>query len=188
VLARLTVLADKNLRRRVPRIDQGASETKPPIGSIARFIHARGKTGEQVLAGLCEAAGVEADTPGGFLAGLAEQADETGWLTVVIDALGEATDPDRLALEMLYPLLARGTAQSQLRLLLGTRRHLVDKLGRGTSLLDLDDQKYADPASVLAYARRCLTSTPTPTLAWWTRLPLRSRSPPGSDARRKVDL
>jgi WD40 repeat protein len=157
VLARLTVLADKNLRRRVPRIDQLPSETKPPVGSIARFIHARGKTGEQVLAGLCEAAGVEADTPGSLLAALAEQADETRRLTVVIDALDEATDPDRLALETLYPLLARGAAQSQLRLLLGTRRHLLDKLGRGLNVLDLDDQKYADPASVRDYARRCLT-------------------------------
>jgi WD40 repeat protein len=151
------VLADKNLRRRVPRIDQLPSQTKPAVGSIARFIHARGKTGEQVLAGLCEAAGVEADTPGGFLAALAEQADETRRLVVVIDALDEATDPDRLALETLYPLLARGAAQSQLRLLLGTRRHLLDKLGRGLNILDLDDPQYADSASVLDYARRCLT-------------------------------
>ena len=54
LLARLYVLANRMLRNRVPRIDDLPDDTLPPLGSIARFIHAHGLTVEKMLAGLCE--------------------------------------------------------------------------------------------------------------------------------------
>src|SRR2546427_792045 len=83
--------------------------------------------------------GLPAHTPSGFLAEIADRAET---LTVVIDALDEANEPDELVLETLYPLLARATDQSPLRLLLGTRRHIIDKLGSRVAILDLDEEQY----------------------------------------------
>ncbi|MEU4253210.1 hypothetical protein AB0F15_38020 [Amycolatopsis sp. NPDC026612] len=152
LLARLTVLARPEHRQKIPNLDQLPADTIPPRGSIDVFIHARGLTADQVLAGLCAEAGVEATTPGELLAALGERSRP---FVAVIDALDEATDPDQLAARVLATLL-RGAPHSQLRLILGTRRHLVDRLGGHPKVLNLDSEVYADPASVTAYVRRCL--------------------------------
>ena len=66
----------------------------------------------------------------------------------MIDALDEAADPAHLAEELLRPLIERG--RGGIRLLLGTRRHVCDHLGRGwrdrCQVIDLDSPGYADPA------------------------------------------
>lgn len=152
VLSRLTVLATPEHLRKVPRPDVLPPDTLPPRESIDTFIHARGKTGDQVLHALASAAGVEAERPGELLAALG---DRTRPFVAVIDALDEATDPDNLAGRVLAPLV-RGAPQARLRLALGTRRHLIDRLGGPIERLNLDSAEYADPASVHDYVRRCL--------------------------------
>lgn len=152
VLARLMVLATPRLLRKVPRIDELPPETLPPRESVDVFIHARGRTADQVLSALASAANVEAERPGDLLAALS---DRVRPFVAVIDALDEATDPDHLAGRVLAPLV-RGAPHAKLRLALGTRRHLIDRLGGPITCLNLDSAAYADPASVHAYVRRCL--------------------------------
>jgi WD40 repeat protein len=149
VLARLHVLARPELRRRVPRFDELPEDTVPPRNSVDVFIHARGKTGDQVFAGLCVAAGVEAERPGELLTALRGRKQP---LVAIIDALDEAIDPDQLAEEVLAPLI-RGTRHTQLRLLLGTRSHLEDRLRGPAVWINLDSDEYADPDSIRSYAR-----------------------------------
>ena len=81
-------------------------------------------------------------------------------LTAMIDALDEAADPPHLAEQLLRPLIERGGGL--IRLLLGTRRHVCDHLGRGWRdrcvVIDLDSHDYADPVALAAVVRRILTA------------------------------
>jgi len=152
VLGRLVVLADPDRRGSVP-LSGVPPGTLPPPGSIDVAVHARGKTSAQVLQALCAAARLHADTPGEFTARLGDRR-----LHALIDAVDEATDPPALAGGLLRPLIDT-TTSSGLRLLIGTRRHLLPGLGPHTVHLDLDAERYADPASLHTYAQRCLRET-----------------------------
>jgi WD40 repeat protein len=152
VLSRLTVLADRHQRARVPRVDLLPPDSVPPIGGVDVFIHARRRTAEQVLAGLAAAAGVDAERPGQLLAALQDRAAP---LVAVVDAVDEAVEPLELVAETLNPLI-RGAPASRLRLIVGTRSHLVPQLAGPVEVVDLDAEAYADPDSVREYARRCL--------------------------------
>ena len=163
LLSRLFVLADRKLRSRVPSLHTLPEQTLPPPGSITRFIHARGLTLDELMAGLCEACGVEETTsPGELLASITGPGDP---IVVIIDAIDEAVaSQDRQARgefpvvdRALAPLIG-GAARTRLRLLLGTRRNLLTALGGQLKLVDLDANAYADPASLAAYARSCLVS------------------------------
>ena len=149
VIGRLVVLSDHDWRRTVPMEDL-AADTIPPEGSIATGIHARGLTTAQVLAAVCATAGVRADTPADLLREMRGRR-----LTVAIDAIDEALDPTGLVSSVLRPLVEAGPAEG-LRLLLGTRPHLLDSLGMTGSVIDLDDERYADPASLYEYVLRSL--------------------------------
>ena len=144
VIGRLVVLSDHEQRPRVP-IEDLAAGTIPPEGSIATAIHARGLTSAQVLTGLSTMAGVRADTPADLLRQLRGRS-----YTVAIDAIDEALDPPGLVAGVLRPLVEAGPAQG-LRLLLGTRPHLLDSLGVTGSALNLDEERYADPDSLYQY-------------------------------------
>jgi WD40 repeat protein len=150
VLGRLVVLADPVRRGSVP-LTGVPSSTLPPPRSIDVAVHARGKTSAQVLQALCAAARLHADTPGEFTARLGRRR-----LHALIDAADEATEPLALVAGLLRPLI---DTTSGLRLLIGTRRHLLAGLGPHTVHLDLDAERYADPASIRTYAQRCLTET-----------------------------
>ena len=149
VIGRLVVLSDHDQRPAVPMQDL-AADTIPPEGSIAAAIHARGLTTAQVLAALSAAVGVRADTPADLLRQMRGQK-----LTVAIDAIDEALDPPDLVARVLRPLVEAGPAEG-LRLLLGTRPHLLDALDMAGSALNLDDEHYADPSSLYEYVRRGL--------------------------------
>jgi hypothetical protein len=152
VLGRLVVLADPDRRGSVPLAGVPVGALPPP-GSIDVAVHARGKTSGEVLAALCAAARVHAETPG-------ELVDRLGGrrLLAVVDAVDEAVDPAALVGGLLRPLID-ASAGSGLRLLLGARRHLLDRLGPGAVRVDLDAEEYADPASLRAYTRSCLRET-----------------------------
>jgi len=152
LLSRLFVLADSKLRSRIPRLHTLPADTLPAPGSIARFIHARGLTAEELMAGLCEACGLdETVSPGQMLAAAAGKGDP---IVVTIDALDEAVAPRKTQAQGKFPVvdevlapLIRGAGRTRLRLLLGTRRHLLDALGDPVRRVDLDDSTYADPPS-----------------------------------------
>ena len=151
VIGRLVVLSDPDYRRTVPA--EGLSlGSSPPEASIATGVHARGLTSAQVLAALSAQAGVTADTPADLLREMRGRR-----LTVAINAVDEALDPAGLVFGVLRPLVEAGPAEG-LRLLLGTRPHLVGSLGLtgSGSVIDLDDESYADPESIYQYVLRGL--------------------------------
>lgn len=122
----------------------------PDVGTVDVAIYAKGLTGTDVLDGLAAAAGTPAANPKELVAALAATGRP---LTALIDALDEAADPPDLISALLRPLLDAGSAP--VRLLMGTRLHLLKYLPGGTARINLDAE-YADAAAILAYSRRGL--------------------------------
>ncbi|MCX4744614.1 caspase family protein [Kitasatospora sp. NBC_01287] len=126
----------------------------PRPGSVDVAVYAQALTNEDVLKGLTAAAQVSASTPGAFLDALSAR-DQP--FTAIIDALDEAATPDTLLTHLLHPLIRYGNGR--LRLLLGTRPHLLRHLKADTAVLDLDSPDFADRAALGAYAMRGLTDS-----------------------------
>ncbi len=167
VLGLLAALSDPRRRPTVPR-DGLPADGIPDEDAIGVAIYAGNLTTGQILVGLAEAVGLDDINPdpaalgsglSRLLAGLRESGSP---LVAMIDALDEAADPDNLAGELLRPLIERG--RGAVRLLLGTRRHVCDHLGRGwrdrCAVIDLDSRGYADPPALSEVIRRTLTGTP----------------------------
>ncbi|MGB8997340.1 MAG: caspase family protein [Pseudonocardiaceae bacterium] len=158
LLARLFVLAHARYRNRVPRLHTLPEQTLPPVGSINRFVHARGLTSDELMSALCEACDVDTTTsPGTLLASLTRGREP---IVVAVDAIDEAlsarTETGFPAVDYALSPLVRAARRTPLRLLLGTRRHLVTALGTPATVINLDHPSYADPDSVRRYARACL--------------------------------
>lgn len=160
LLGLLAALADPESGPAVPR--DGLPRMLPPTGSFDGAIYAGTLPTASVLASIAAAAGVGTDSsanPSARIRELIDALQRAKPLTVLIDALDEAADPEGLIRYVLRPLIEMGG--DQLRLLLGTREHLIPLLlpessKRSDVTIDLDDSSYADPASVRAYTRRVL--------------------------------
>jgi WD40 repeat protein len=156
VLGLLAALSHPDQRAAVPRGELPA--VLPSPGVIDAAIYAGNQPTTYVLAQIAAAAGLD----------MIEHRDRSAQLrhlldgllqmerpvTVLIDALDEAVDPQDLTRGAIRSLIDAG--YPQLRLLLGTRSHLVNQLGPHIDVLDLDDETYADPADICEYARRVL--------------------------------
>ncbi|MEV5973224.1 AAA family ATPase [Streptomyces sp. NPDC051921] len=142
-------------------------------------IHARHRFLEDVTAGIADAAGLDgeaATAPRALLAALAARREP---LHVLVDALDEAGEtgeggqsaaaadpadaPDasesrRIATELLVPLVRIPCV----RLLVGTRRHVLDAFDGEFSVLDLDATLEATTADVAHYARSLLQAPDGP--------------------------
>jgi hypothetical protein len=160
VLGRLVTLAHPDGRRKALAVDPGLDRaTLPPEGAIDLAVHARQQTSGEVVEWIAAAAEIDAATDDELLRGLAER---DAPLTVVVDALDEAADAEKVA-----GLLARLAGTGKVRLLVGTRRSLVSRLIDPSAALDLDGPAYLEPGDVVEYVRRCLLlegdpNTPTP--------------------------
>jgi WD40 repeat protein len=171
VLARLVTLAQPEVHQRIPHpvLRAAPAGTLPPPGAIDAAIHARNKTLVDVLAALAAAinevrpdAAATAASPDQQVSDLVDRLIARPQRRVVIlDALDEATDPKQLATQLLRPLLATA-AQSGLRLLISTRRHLVKALGDRIVVLDLDDPAYLGKADLAEYVTRVLVAEHDP--------------------------
>ena len=171
VLARLVTLADPQVRQRVPPsvLTAAPAGTLPAPGGIDAAIHARNKTLPDVLAALATAtdagnldAAAASTSPEQQVRSLVDQLIARPQRRVIIlDALDEATDPQQLTSQLVRPLLA-AAAQSGLRLVVGTRRPLVDTLGDRIVVLDLDDPTYLDEADLAKYVTRVLLAEHEP--------------------------
>jgi len=137
ILARLVTLADPQYRQGAMAAGVPAG-TMPRVGAIDVAIHARGKTLDQVVAELAAAAGVATGEPAELVDVLARR---SSLFVVVLDALDEATEPRRIAAEILLPLVAAARASTGLRLLVGTRSELLPALHQEGEILDLDDDE-----------------------------------------------
>ena len=82
---------------------------------------------------------------------------------LLIDALDEAANPRQVINELLIPLYEAGRDRpGGPRLLVGTRKHLIDALPANRQVLDLDDPAYLDPADVTSYVTKVLTGLDDP--------------------------
>ncbi|MFF2367803.1 hypothetical protein ACFVU0_34525 [Streptomyces sp. NPDC058122] len=152
VLGLFATLAHPQWRHHVPLALDPGGALMAAAGQIDAAIYAQGLTDHQVMAGLAAAAACEADTAGTLLDALGQRQRP---LTVLIDALDEAASPGSLCDTVLHPLLKN--AKGRIRLLLGTRPHLLSRLNlNNAATLDLDGRRYTDPEAVLTYTMRIL--------------------------------
>lgn len=123
----------------------------PAVGSVDVAIYAQALTNDDVLRGLAAAVRAPVGVPGDLVEALAQ------WerpLTVIIDAVDEAATPDTLLTQLVRPLLEYG--QGRIRLLLGTRPHLLRHLPSDVPVVDLDDPEHLDSRAIASYALRGL--------------------------------
>lgn len=156
VLGLIAAVTQPDRRNTVPLHALGLPPAAvPAVGAVDVAIYAQSLTTDQVFRGIAAAAQVHAASPGQLLDQLSGRQTP---LTVLIDAIDEAADPDDLARRLLHPLAEH--AAGRLRFLLGTRPYLLDRLGQrresSANLVDLDADRYADPVAMTAYAARGL--------------------------------
>jgi WD40 repeat protein len=153
VLGIIAALAHPEVHRSVPLSSLNLDERTVHAALVVDVaVYAQGLTNDQVLDALAAAAQVTANTPGELLDALDRRSHP---LCVLIDGLDEAATPDALCITVLHPLITHGA--SRIRLLLGTRPHLLPRLGlRREEQIDLDADRYADSEAVLTYTVRNL--------------------------------
>ncbi|MFF4402267.1 caspase family protein [Streptomyces sp. NPDC001480] len=162
VLGLVAALAHPERRRTVPVDALGlAPHLVPDEGAVDVAIYAQSLTDSDVLHGMASAAQVRADTVGELLEALeTRNSQQQQPFTVLIDALDEAATPDTLCSQVLRPLIAH--SRGRIRLLLGTRPHLLDRLGTPHTaggreeVIDLDSPRYADHEALRSYTIRTL--------------------------------
>ncbi|MFE7930775.1 hypothetical protein ACFU6S_18940 [Streptomyces sp. NPDC057456] len=164
VLARIVTLADPDLRKRTP-VDGAPEATIPPTGCVDLAVLARGRSVSDVLDRIAAVAGVDLTTAaeGQRLHVLA--ALLPAWpaeLTVVVDALDEAADPEDLARALRR--LARDA--TGLRILVGTRpgprNSLLTACGHDARIIDLDCHPWLEPNDLAEYVCRRLLAADDP--------------------------
>ncbi|MGN2639067.1 caspase family protein [Nocardia takedensis] len=153
VLGLIATLTHPEYRRIVPTATLGLPEAAvPPPGSVDVAFHARRLSVEEVRAGIAAAADVPAGK-GTELVGALRRRE--GTMTVLIDALDEAENPDELVRELLWPLVHH--CGGSFRLLVGTRPDLLKALRADRAdAIDLDAPDYVDFPALAAYVRRGL--------------------------------
>jgi WD40 repeat protein len=157
VLGRLVTLADPRLR--AAEVVAGApAGTVPPEGAVSVAIYARNRPIDDLVALLADGLEVAAGTPAELVAALAARPRRRA---VVIDALDEAIEPGTVARKLVTPLL-EVASRAELKLVLGTRRPLLDALGPRIRLLDLDDPAYLELSDLAGYVTRMLLADHEP--------------------------
>ncbi|MFE2555707.1 hypothetical protein ACFXGT_06675 [Streptomyces sp. NPDC059352] len=126
-------------------------------------IHARHRFLEDLVAGVADAAGLAAETPQALLGALAARRAPLRLIVDALDEAGEAhgddTEARRITQSLLRPLLRVPCV----RLLVGTRPHVLDAFdGEDTVVLDLDDTRESSGQDIAHYARRLLQAPDGP--------------------------
>ena len=153
VLGLIATLTHRARQATVPRDALGLPQAAiPDPDAVDVTIYAQNLTTDQVLQGITAAARITAQTAGELLAAFTGREQP---FTILIDAVDEADDPQQLTSHLLSPLASH--AAGRLRLLVGTRPHLLSQLGlRRDNSIDLDADRYADPGALAVYAARGL--------------------------------
>ncbi|MGW8632503.1 caspase family protein [Streptomyces sp. NPDC055793] len=157
VLGLIAALTSEERHHSVPlRLLDLPDAAVPRPGCVDVVIYAQALTDEDVLNGLAAAAGVRAPTVGTLLDAVANRQRP---FTAIIDALDEAATPNTLVTQLIQPIIRFGNGN--VRLLLGTRPHLIRHLQRDVKvkLVDLDNETYADRAALAAYAHQGLVES-----------------------------
>ncbi|MET9540216.1 NACHT domain-containing protein [Streptomyces sp. NPDC006553] len=125
-------------------------------------IHARHRFLEDLVAAVADAAGITAPTPQALLGALAARRAPLHLIVDALDEAGEAhgddTEARRIAKDLLRPLLRVPCV----RLLVGTRPHVLDAFAGEPDVIDLDDVRESSAQDVAHYARRLLQAPDGP--------------------------
>jgi hypothetical protein len=142
VLARLVTTADPAYRRQA-LLEDVDRETLPPEGCIDIAIHAKGKTLGEIVGAIGRAANVATEDADELVSALAGRTEP---ITIVIDALDEAIEPEIIAEKVLRPIASLPTT----RLLIGARKQSISSLGIQVEIKHLD-KEYHDPEDIRDY-------------------------------------
>ncbi|MFE6621307.1 caspase family protein [Streptomyces sp. NPDC057740] len=157
VLGLLAAVSDPEYRREVPLASLGLRAGQlPSPKAIGTAVYAQGLTDQQVVRALAAALRLPpTEAVADLLHHLDAGPEPARPRVVLIDGLDEAATPSSLCGQVLRPLM--DLARPHLRLLLGTRPHLLAPLNlTRRDHVDLDSSRYADPRAVLAYTVRNL--------------------------------
>jgi WD40 repeat protein len=134
LLARLVTVADPEYRRQAP-LGGVDPDTIPPESCIDVAIHAKGKTLGEIVRAISRAIGADTEDADELVRDLAGRLEP---VTIVIDALDEAKEPETIADKVLRPMTTLPTIQ----LLIGTRNGPVARLGPHIEIRYLDREYY----------------------------------------------
>jgi WD40 repeat protein len=127
-------------------------------------VHAHRLNTDQAAAAIGQGLGLAARTAVDLLESLnTTPLDQIHSPVIVVDALDEATSPTDLLTTLLLPL----TGHRGARILLGSRRHPLDRIPAADLTIDLDAADYRDPEALTDYIHQLLTAghepdVPTP--------------------------
>ncbi|MGN9846116.1 caspase family protein [Nonomuraea sp. H19] len=167
VLGLIATLTHPERRQRVPLDSIGLDRRiLPQAGDVAEVIYAQNLSDKQVLDGIAAVFKIRAASVRQFLNALADSDHRpASAATLIIDAVDEAETPDTLCRDVLRPLI--DLAGSRLRLLLGTRPHLLARLGlKREDEIDLDADRYADLDALRTYTMRNLMESRSDSPYW----------------------
>jgi len=154
VLSRLIAISDPVLRHRMP-LDVLAEGPDLPKRTINLAVLAKGKTLDTIVEEIGQVADLATRNPEMLLDSLARRG---GSLHLVVDALDEATEPFEIA--DLLAQLPEASGRTRLRIIVGTRSHLLPALGGGTVVLNLDGPMYLEHQDISHYVERYLLGEP----------------------------
>lgn len=128
VLRRAIVLSDRELRPAPTDkiLTQAPAGTVPPLGSVDLAVDATGKTAKEVYRRIVDRTGVSVDE---LTEPIVPLHDDMPPMTVVVDGIDEAEQPEALLTKVLKPLSEQGA-----RLLLGFRQESSPSLSIAESL------------------------------------------------------
>jgi WD40 repeat protein len=142
ILSKIVTVSDSAYRQRMPENEQRWGRAFP-AECINLAIHAKGKTSQEIICRLAGQLGVEPTQPA-VLAALNAREQP---FHIVIDALDEAREPERISIDLLTTL----HTLPKVKLIVGTRPEYADKLGRGAVQLYVDQHEYFEKADLATY-------------------------------------
>jgi WD40 repeat protein len=131
-------------------IVQAANLLRPGTRVIA--VHGRGLNADQLAGAIAAGLGRAAHTTRDLLDAL-ERQPARDHPVVLLDALDETEQPGAVAGQLVTELARHG-----LRLLIGTREHLIKTIADPSLLIDLDKQPYADTWALTDYVTQLLVA------------------------------
>lgn len=152
-----------------PRVPVRHEHVTPPSGAVSAAVHAKGRSLTDVVRLIGRQVGFSGQDPEDLVDFLHARTRPTG---IVIDALDESDNPTAILSAFIRPL-ARREGQRGIRLLIGTRRHLAQRLTNVLVTMDLDTD-YADPDGLRRYVQSILLGEGTDTPTAYSGLPERA--------------
>jgi WD40 repeat protein len=142
IIAKIVTLSDPEFRRTMPQKEVRWSEAFPSE-CIDLAIHAKGKTFQDVTTRLAAKLAVQPDRS--KVLDVLKSREQP--FRMIVDALDEAREPDRIAHELLAPL----NSIPRVKLLVGTRPEHLEKLGHAAVPLHVDHPDYFEKDDLIEY-------------------------------------